>query len=55
MSDSYLLLAPILMLGVLSHAAFVGCDRVFGLSGSTNDNPLIVDENVMTPRTTSPV
>jgi hypothetical protein len=53
MSDSYLVLTPLLVLGVLALAGFVGCDRVFGLSPVppvTLDNPLVVGENVMSPR-----
>jgi len=50
MSDSYLLLTPVLVLGVLALAGFVGCDKVFGLSHFSIDLPLVVGETLMTPR-----
>ncbi len=50
MSDSYLLLTPVLVLGVLALAGFVGCDKVFGLSHFSIDIPLVVGETLMTPR-----
>jgi hypothetical protein len=50
MSDCYLLLTPLLVLGVLALAGFVGCDKVFGLNHFSIDLPLVVGETLMTPR-----
>lgn len=50
MNDSYLLLTPLLVLGVLALAGFVGCDKVLATPHFTRDNPLVVGETLMTPR-----
>jgi hypothetical protein len=50
MSDHYLLLTPFLVLGVLALAGFVGCDKVFGLSAFSVDNPVVTGETLMDPR-----
>ena len=49
MSDIYLLLTPILVLGVLALSGFVGCDRIVQID-EFEHVPLVVDENLMDPR-----
>jgi hypothetical protein len=43
MTDFYLLLTPLLVLGVLGLIRFIGCDRVFGLQPVELSTPTIID------------
>ena len=43
MTDFYLLLTPLLVLGVLGLIRFIGCDRVFGLQPVELSTPIIID------------
>jgi hypothetical protein len=50
MSDFYLLLTPVLVLGLLALAGFVGCDKLWGVDKFAIEHPIVVAETVITPR-----